>query len=199
MGIKTVNSCQLSVKGMEDLSLHILDIAENSIAAGASKIQIKIIEDIKRNLLFIEIADNGKGMDEDTIKMAYDPFFTTKTTRRVGLGVPLLAQAARESKGDINIISKKGKGTTITANFQYNHIDRRPLGDIEKTLTVLIVANPEIDFLFEYRRNDYIYSLDTAEIKRNLEGVPINDPQVIKFIKDGISKWLNDTKHIMIK
>lgn len=182
---------------MEDLSLHILDIAENSITAGASKIQIKITEDIEKNLLRIEITDNGRGMDEETIKMAYDPFFTTKTTRRVGLGIPLIAQAARESMGNISIMSKSGEGTTITANFQYNHIDRKPAGDIAKTLTVLIAANPEIDFIYEHRRNDSTYHMDTIEIKTNLGDVPINDPKVIKFIKDDISKWLNNTKDVV--
>jgi hypothetical protein len=184
---------------MEDLSLHILDIAENSITAGASRVKIKIVEDIKKNLLLIEIADNGRGMDEETIKMAYDPFFTTKTTRRVGLGVPLLAQAARESGGNLIIKSKKREGTTITANFQYNHIDRKPLGNIAETLTVLIAANPEIDFVFEHKRNDSTYNIDTKEIKTNLGDVPINNPGVIKFIKDDINKWLNDTKNIILK
>ncbi|MBI4653377.1 MAG: ATP-binding protein [Nitrospirae bacterium] len=179
---------------MEDLSLHILDIAENSIAGGATKIQIKIIEDTRENLLLIEIADNGKGMDENTIKMAYDPFFTTKTTRRVGLGIPLLAQAARESSGSISVVSKKDGGTIITANFQHNHIDRKPLGDIVKTITVLIAAHPDIDFLFEHGRNDRFYSLDTADIKNDIGNIPINAPEVIKFIKDDISQWLNDTK-----
>jgi len=182
---------------MEDLSLHILDIAENSIVAGAGKIRIKIIEDIKKNLLTIEIADNGKGMDKNTIKKAYDPFFTTKTVRRVGLGVPLLAQAARESNGSISIVSKKDKGTTINANFQHNHIDRKPLGAIEKTMAVLIAANPELDFLYEHRRNKHAYSLDTVKIKKNLGKIPINDPKVIKFFKDSISQWLNDTKDVV--
>jgi len=184
---------------MEDLSLHILDVAENSITAGANTIQIRIIEDTKNNLLCIEIVDNGKGMDEDTIKMAYDPFFTTKFTRRVGLGIPLLAQAARESMGDISIISKKGEGTAITANFQYNHIDRKPLGNITETLIVLITANPEIDFVFEHRKDGHTYCIDTAEIKTDLGDVPINNPGVIKFIKDDINKWLNDTKNIILK
>lgn len=179
---------------MEDLSLHILDIAENSIAAGAGKIRIKIIEDVKKNLLTIEITDNGKGMDKNTIKKAYDPFFTTKTVRRVGLGVPLLAQAARESNGSITILSKKNRGTTITANFQHNHIDRKPLGAIEKTMIVLIAANPELDFLYEHRRNKHVYSLDTLKTRKNLGKIPINDPEVIKFLKDSISQWLNDTK-----
>ncbi len=184
---------------MEDLSLHILDITENSIAAGATKIQIKIIEDTKKNLLLIEVTDNGRGMDRDTIRKVSDPFFTTKTKRRrFGLGIPLLAQAAKESNGDISIISNKGKGTSIKAHFQYDHIDRKPLGDTAKTLTILIASNPEIDFLFEYSRNGEEYSFDTSEIKNDLGDVPINSPSVIKYIKEDISKWLKETKSIIL-
>ena len=184
---------------MKDLSLHILDVAENSLNAGATRIGIKIIEDIKKNLFIIEISDNGKGMDDEMLKNVQDPFFTTRTTRRVGLGIPLLAQAAKESRGDLSIKTEKGKGTTITANFQHNHIDRKPLGDIANTLIVLIAGNTEIDFEYMHLRNGHTYELDTAEIKKELESVPINDPVVIKFIKDGISKWLNETKSIILK
>ncbi len=182
---------------MEDLSLHILDIAENSLTAGAKNIRIKIIEDIKKNLFLIEISDTGKGMDEEMLKNVYDPFYTTKTTRRTGLGIPLLAQAARESMGDINITTKKGKGTTITATFQYNHIDRKPLGDIGKTLIVLIASNPDIDFILEHKKDDRAYFLDTAEIKKKLDDIPISTPEVIKIIKDDINDWLNDTKNMI--
>ncbi|MBI4680463.1 MAG: sensor histidine kinase [Nitrospirae bacterium] len=182
---------------MEDLSLHILDIAENSIAAGASKIRIKIIEDIPKNILLIEIADNGKGMDEDAIKMAQDPFFTTKSNKHVGLGIPFLAQSAKEADGKISVTSKKGEGTTIAAAFKYNHIDRKPIGNIEKTLTVLIAGNPEIDFVYEHKRNSHTYYLDTTEIKKKLKGIPTNHPEVIKIIKDSIRQWQNDTKDVV--
>ena len=151
-----------------------------------------------RNLLRIEIADNGKGMDEDTKKMAQDPFFTTKAKKRVGLGIPFIAQSSREARGDISIKSKPGKGTTIIATFKYNHIDRKPLGDIEKTMTVLIAANPEIDFVYEHKKNGHTYYLETAEIKKELKGIPINHPMAIKKIKDGIKQWLNDTKSIIL-
>ncbi|HDH04976.1 MAG TPA: ATP-binding protein [Nitrospirae bacterium] len=182
---------------MEDMSLHILDIAENSITAGASRIRIKIIEDIKSNLLLIEIADNGRGMDTEMFEHACDPFYTTRTTRRVGLGIPLLAQAARECMGDIKISTEKGKGSTITATFQYNHIDRKPLGDIEKTMIVLIASNPGIDFILEHKKDGHSYILDTAEIKKEIDGVPINTPAVIKIIKDDISAWLNHTNNMI--
>lgn len=150
---------------MEDLSLHILDIVENSIEAKASKIRIKINEDIKRDLLTIEIKDNGKGMDEETLKKAIDPFYTTRSTRRVGLGLPLLAQATKESGGNFEIKSKAGKGTEIKATFQHSHIDRKPLGDINSTLTTLMIAHPEIDFIYEYQNAETKFSLDTSKIK----------------------------------
>jgi anti-sigma regulatory factor (Ser/Thr protein kinase) len=184
---------------MQDLSLHILDIAENSINAGSSMIHISINENTDKNILVVEIQDNGKGMDDEMLKKVFDPFFTTRTTRRVGLGIPLLAQAAQESMGNLDIKTAEGKGTTITATFQYDHIDRKPLGDIEKTVTVLIAGNPGVDFRYSHKRNDSAYSIDTSEIREALEDVPLNDPRVIKYIKDDISEWLNDTKSIILK
>jgi hypothetical protein len=182
---------------MEDLSLHILDVAENSITAGANKIRIEIVEDVKANLLTVEISDNGKGMDRELLENACDPFYTTRTTRRVGLGIPLLAQSARESNGDISVKSKKGEGTSIKASFQYDHIDRKPLGDIGQTMIILIMSNPDIDFLLEHKKNDNSYTLDTAAIKNELDGVPINTPEVIRIIKDDISAWLNSTDNMI--
>lgn len=182
---------------MQDLSLHILDIAENSINAGASEISIKIIEDTKENILSIEISDNGNGMDEETIKNVYDPFFTTKPSKRTGLGIPLLAQSARECNGDMSIKTEKGRGTAIHVSFQYDHIDRKPLGAIGDTLIVLIASHPEIDFIYEHRRNDSVYSLTTSEIRKELDGVPVNSPAVIKYIKEDISAWLNSTGNML--
>ncbi|MBI5676572.1 MAG: ATP-binding protein [Nitrospirae bacterium] len=183
---------------MEDLSLHILDIVENSITAGASNIRIKINEDTKENLLLIEISDNGRGMDEEMLKNALDPFHTTRTTRNVGLGIPFLADAARDTGGDISIKSAKGEGTTISAAFRHDHIDRKPLGDIGKTLIVIIASNPDIDIIFEHKKNTSEYMLDTAEIKKELDGVPINAPGVIKVIENDLKEWFNNT-NLMIK
>jgi len=182
---------------MEDLSLHILDIAENCITAEADRVEIKIVEDTAANLLTLEISDNGKGMDKELLENACNPFYTTRTTRRVGLGIPLLAQSARECNGDITVNSEKGKGTSIKASFQYDHIDRKPLGDITQTMIILIMSNPGIDFLFEHMRNDKKYSLDTAELKKDLDGIPINEPEVIKIIKNDISAWLNSTDNMI--
>lgn len=123
---------------------------ENSIAVSATRVEITISEDKERDLLSIEIKDDGQGMSEETLKRALDPFFTTKAERRVGLGLPLLAQAARESGGDIEIESKAGEGTRVTATFRYSHPDRKPLGNIGETMRILRIANPGIEFVYKY-------------------------------------------------
>jgi signal transduction histidine kinase len=151
---------------MEDLSLHILDIAENSISASAKRIEIRIDEDEAKDLLTIEIKDDGKGMDEQTLQKVLDPFYTTRTTRRVGLGLSLLAQATRESDGTIELASKPGIGTTIKANFRFSHLDRKPMGDIDETIRILVVGNPGIDFLYEHKKNNSVYHFDTRETER---------------------------------
>ena len=138
---------------MQDLSLHILDIVENSIAASATRIRILIAEDTERDLLSLEISDNGAGMDAETQKKVLDPFYTTRTTRRVGLGLPLLAQAAREGGGHLELDSEPGRGTTVKAVFQLSHPDRKPLGDIAATLETILCGRPELDLQFEYKRD----------------------------------------------
>jgi len=112
---------------MQDLSLHILDIIENSINAGAKRVEIMINEDLEKDILSIEIKDNGEGIDRETLEKVLDPFYTTRTTRRVGLGLSLLSQSAKEAEGDISIKSEKGVGTAVHAYFKHSHIDRRPL------------------------------------------------------------------------
>ncbi len=175
---------------MEDLSLHILDVVENSILAGAKRIEIKVHENIAANLLLIKIKDDGKGMDEDTLKKILDPFFTTKRAKKVGLGLSLLAQAAKESGGLLEVKSKKNKGTTVSATFQDNHIDRKPMGNMAQTMMTLIVGNKDVDFLYQHKKGNLCYCLDTTKIKNSLEGVPINDPAVIKAIQKDLEKNL---------
>ena len=146
--------------------MHILDIVENSVRAHAKKIEIKIIEEKKKDLLTIEIIDDGKGMDKKTLKNVLDPFFTTKNIKRVGLGLSLLAQSAEESGGSIKIESKPGQGTKVKAVFGYSHIDRKPLGDVNESLKVLIAANPDINFIYEYQKDNANYYPDTKGIKK---------------------------------
>jgi signal transduction histidine kinase len=140
-----------SVIVMEDLSLHIMDLVDNSIAAQASLIQVEIREDRNADRLHIEIVDNGKGMDPAAVERALDPFFTTKEGKQVGLGLALFAQAAREAGGKLTLKSVLGRGTEVHADFVLGHLDRKPLGDIEKSLYTLRASHPEIEFRYRYR------------------------------------------------
>ena len=151
---------------MEDLSLHILDIAENSIAALAKRIEIRIDEDQAKDLLTIEIRDDGKGMDEQTLNKALDPFFTTRTTRKVGLGLSLLAQAAKDSDGSFELSSKPDQGTILKATFRLSHPDCKPTGDMGQTMRTLLLAHPEIDFLYEHKKDNSTCRFDTRETGR---------------------------------
>jgi anti-sigma regulatory factor (Ser/Thr protein kinase) len=178
------------VERMEDLSLHILDIAENSVAAGADRIEILVEVDTGRDLLIIEVRDNGRGMDETTLQSVTDPFFTTKTVRRIGLGLPFLKQAAEECEGRFSIASEKGKGTAVSVSFRNSHIDRKPLGDVGASVMVLIAGNPGVDVVFTYRKNGYTYRMDTRDIREQLEEVPINSPEVLKLIREDIDEGL---------
>lgn len=179
---------------MEDISLHILDIAENSIAAQAKKIKIAIEEIGKKDFLSVEISDDGAGMNQETIKKALDPFFTTKKTRRFGLGLSLLSEASKVANGQFSIQSEPGKGTRVKATFQACHIDTKPLGDMPQTLVTLIVGHPEVDILYEHRIDSSCYSFNTEEIKAQLNGIPINSPEVINIIKKDIKKGLDNIR-----
>ncbi|MBL7224645.1 MAG: ATP-binding protein [Desulfobacteraceae bacterium] len=170
---------------MQDLSLHILDIVENATKAGATLIEIDILEDINKDLLQITIKDNGRGMDAEMLEGATDPFVTTRTTRRVGMGLPLLEQAAKETGGNLLITSDPGKGTKVVATFQESHIDRRPVGDMGATLTTLIMGNPDLDFIYFSNLDGEEIEVDTRSIRGELNGsISINDPAVIRLIKN---------------
>ncbi len=141
---------------MEDFSLHLLDVAENCLAAGADHIEIRIVEETEKDLMIIEIKDNGSGMDQQALKGALDPFYTTKPNKRVGLGLPLLAQAAREAGGNIEIKTAPGKGTAVRATFQLSHPDLKPLGDMLETMATLACAHPHVEFVFEHWKDDVL-------------------------------------------
>ncbi len=174
---------------MEDISLHILDIAENSIRAGAKLIKIAITENTDKDLLSLEIEDNGRGISNDLTREVLNPFYTTRRTRKIGLGLSLLAQSARETGGDLLIRSEEDRGTVVTAHFIPSHIDMKPLGKIADTILVLIGGEPKIDFVFTHERNGCSYSLDTRLIKASLEDVPINSLAVLSALK----KYLNES------
>jgi len=179
---------------MEDLSLHILDIAENSVAADADRIEIIIIEDKKKGLLTLEINDNGKGMDEETRKKAMDPFFTSKTTRRFGLGLPLLAAATRAADGDISILSNPKEGTRIKARFSYSHIDRKPLGNINQTILILAMGNPDLNFIYKHIINGRAYCLNTKKIKATFKDKSMNSLEGIKLLKEKLEEMQKKLK-----
>ncbi len=180
---------------MQDLSLHVLDIAENSIAAGATRIEITINEDVNQNILELKFKDNGKGMDKSVVSKVMDPFYTTKKERRVGLGLPLLAQAAREAGGNIDVGSRKGKGTAITATFSYDHIDRKPIGNMTETVIQLIaVRGVDIDFVYKHFKNKRGFLLDTRDIKKKLSDIDINTPEVLRLLRETLESGLDDIK-----
>jgi hypothetical protein len=168
---------------MEDLSLHILDLVENSTAADATLIAIRIVENTRKDRLVITIKDNGRGMDPKMLAGVRDPFVTTRTTRRVGLGLPLLEQATRDAEGAFEVHSEPGRGTEVTASFRRSHIDRKPLGDMAATVVALILGNPDIDLCYEHDVDGEETGIDTREIKEQLGDVPINHPDVLALIK----------------
>ncbi|MBP7507546.1 MAG: sensor histidine kinase [Prolixibacteraceae bacterium] len=175
---------------MTELSLHILDIVQNSITAQASLISIIIDEDIKNDKYIISIVDNGTGMDSETLNKVTDPFYTSRTTRKVGVGISLFKQNAEQAGGSFNIESTPGAGTSVTAIFGHSNIDRPILGDIAGTMTLLIGANPQIRFIYEHKTPVSDFQFDTEEVKSELEGVPINHPDIIKILKELIEENL---------
>lgn len=168
---------------MEDLSLHVLDVAQNSVLAEARRIEIRIDEQPERGLLTIEIGDDGAGMDPGAARAAVDPFVTSRPGKKVGLGLALLAQAARAAGGDLDIESRPGKGTRVRAWFEYGHLDRQPVGRMGDTVLTLIVGHPEIDVRYEHSRSGEAFVLDTAELRRELGGDALTDPEVLSWIR----------------
>lgn len=172
---------------MKELSLNILDITENSVKAGATLTEIILKE--TDDMLIITVKDNGCGMSEDIVNSVTNPFYTTRTTRNVGLGIPLFKLAAEQTGGKIEIISKTKEsdsvshGTSVTAYFYKNHIDFTPLGDVIATVTTLIFGHPETDFLFIHAKGERKIRLDTRELRNILEDVPLNSYDVIEWIR----------------
>lgn len=177
---------------MLELALHILDVTENGITAGADLISIKIEEARRENHLDITICDNGCGMDAETLEKVTDPFFTSRTTRPVGLGLSLLKEAALQCDGDFQIESTLGKGTKVFARFVFDHIDRAPLGDMAGTIAVLLAGNPAVDFVYEHIVDGSKFELDTREIKAALGNAPLTDPVVIHHLSQTIAEHLDD-------
>lgn len=169
---------------MEELSQHILDIVCNSIEAGATELVINVLEDITANTLEFTVLDNGRGVTDDEIPTIIDPFFTTKKHKRVGLGIPLLQEAVQRCDGFFEIKSRPPKGTSVTAAFPYNHLDRAPLGDIATTIISLITANSTINITYQHSYNGSEFLFNTLDFKSLLGDVPLQTPEVLVWLRN---------------
>ena len=176
---------------MRELSLNVMDVAQNSVRAQASLVKIIVTESDRDDDLTISISDNGCGMTDEQVRQVIDPFFTTRTTRKVGLGVPLFKLSAEQTGGSFDIKSKVGEGTTTTASYVKSSVDMTPLGDINSTVRILIQCNPDIDFVFVHSTDLDSFTLDTRELREVLEGVSLDNPDVLEWI----AQFLEENTH----
>jgi anti-sigma regulatory factor (Ser/Thr protein kinase) len=177
---------------MRELSLNILDIAQNSISAGASLTEIVVNENTKEKTLLIGIYDNGCGMTEEQVKSVIDPFFTTRTTRKVGMGIPLFKMSCEQTGGKFTIESEKGVGTKINALYKTDSIDFTPLGDIASTIVTIVSMNADKEFLYRRVLDDKEFIFSTVEIKKILDGVPLSEPSVMNWIEEYLNEQYNE-------
>jgi len=161
-----------------------MDVIENGLNAGADLVTLAIVEDKKEDRLRITITDNGRGIPDYMLDRVVDPFFTTRSTRRVGLGLSLIREASRRCGGEFTIKSREGKGTEVRVSFRLGHIDLAPLGDMGGSLTCLIMGNPGVDFVYTHEVDGRVFHLDTRDVKKELDGFPINNPKVLKYLAD---------------
>lgn len=174
---------------MRELSLHILDLVENSIQAGARKIGIAIDETHLDTHIKITVTDNGRGIDPDMLEVISNPFVTSRTTRRVGLGISLFKAASQRCDGEFFIQSKKDKGTTVSATFAIDHLDRAPLGDMGATITNLIAGYPDIGIKYHHTLYEDSLTMDTAELAEGLDTMELNNPAILSRIKEMINDF----------
>lgn len=168
---------------MRELSLNVMDITQNSITAKASLIAITVSEDTPENRLVIGIGDNGCGMDAETLQRVQSPFYSTRTTRSIGLGVPFFRMACEQTGGEFTMTSEPGRGTEVRALFKTDHIDMTPVGDMNDTVFLLITCNPELDFVYTRSIDGRAFTLDTRELREALDGVPLNSGDVVQWIR----------------
>lgn len=168
---------------MRELSLNVLDIAQNSIAAGASLTELLVEESTEEKTLHIGIYDNGKGMTPEQVESVKDPFFTTRTTRKVGMGIPLFKLAAEQTGGSLEIESRVGVGTRVDAVFKTDSIDFTPLGDIESTIATVVCMNEDKDFTYTRSKDGKSFTFSSAQIKEILDGVPLSEPSVMNWVE----------------
>jgi anti-sigma regulatory factor (Ser/Thr protein kinase) len=177
---------------MRELALHLLDIAENSVAADAHNISISVIEDTAQDRLTMKVEDDGIGMDDSTLAKVINPFYTSRTTRKVGLGLPFLKQAAEACNGKMQIQSTPGKGTKVMVEFQFSHIDRMPLGDLAATFLSLLVASPDINWNFYYSAIEREFRFESLPVTQLLEGVSLTEPTVLAYLRETIESGIQE-------
>jgi len=177
---------------MPELSLNILDVVQNSVRAGATLASVEITADTAKDRLTVVISDDGCGMTPEQVERVTDPFFTTRTTRKVGLGIPFFKMAAEITGGAFRIDSRVGEGTVTTAEFVLSSIDRMPLGDIAGTMTALIGTSPEMDFVLSVAMDGQGFSADTREFRAVLEGISLAEPEVLAYISDYINENMSE-------
>jgi len=175
---------------MRELALHILDLLQNSVEAGARRVELDIEEDPGLDRLRISVIDDGRGMDEAAVRRALDPFYTTRRTRHVGLGLPLLEAAARRCGGGVEIESAPGKGTKVTADFQLSNIDRAPMGDLPQTLAVFLAGHPDLKLFYRHRIGPRELTFDSDEVGARLGTIGFDHPLVADWIKGYLSEGL---------
>ncbi len=173
---------------MQELSLHILDLAQNSVAAGATLVEIAVREDRARDRLTIAITDNGRGMTAQQAQRVTDPFYTARTTRKVGLGIPFFKMAAQQTGGSFQLQSRPGGGTCVQGIFVPSNVDCLPLGDMAETFCALVGCNPGIDFVYTHEVDGRGYHADTRQFRQVLEDVPLSEPAVLAFIRNYIKE-----------
>lgn len=177
---------------MKELSLHILDIGQNSISARADLIEITIEEDTVKDFLTITIRDNGCGMDAETAQKVVDPFYTSRTTRKVGLGIPMFKANAEQCGGSFTLASEPGAGTVLTAVFRCSHIDRVPLGNMADTIMAMVMANPEGNLVYRHSLDDRLFSMDTREMREALGEVSLGETAVLLWLREYVAEGLNE-------
>ena len=179
---------------MKELSLHILDIVQNSIKAEAKNITVEIVESTSEDKLTITVIDDGCGMSEEFLARVRDPFTTTRTTRKTGMGISLFEAAAQQTGGGLDIRSKLGEGTTLTVWFGLSSIDRAPLGDMAGTMETIIGGAPDIDYVYRHVTDKGEFVLDTKELRQMLGDVPLNVPDILSWINGYIEEGLSEIK-----
>lgn len=181
---------------MRELALHLLDIAENSVAAGADNITLEVIEDFTSDRLAMRVVDDGKGMDAETAAHCLDPFYTSRTTRKVGLGIPLLKAAAEACDGGLTLHSEVGRGTTLKVDFRLSHIDRMPLGSLADTCLNLVVAYPHVNWRIFFQAGGYRFEYDQAEVMELLDGVSMSEPSVLHFLRNYFEEGISSHQEL---